>query len=219
MDKPLQATQKSPANPVRTRRPAEQRKAEIVEKAIELAAKFGPDRLTTEVLAREIGISQAAIFRHFSNKGAIWEAVARHLAEKIRKNWELIPQDNAQPYAALRALVLNHLTMVKQTPALPAILFSTELHAGNEKLRSFFVEMVKNFHARLTAAVAEQMNSENCSSNLEPADAASLVLSLIQGMAIRWSLNSRNFDLVSEGERLLDLQILCFNSLNREKNA
>ena len=59
-------------NSVRTRKPAAERKAEIVEKAIRLAAEVGPDRMTTELLAREVGISQAGIFRHFENKSVIW---------------------------------------------------------------------------------------------------------------------------------------------------
>jgi len=42
---------------------------------------------------------------------------------------------------------------------------------------------------------------------LDPDDAAYLILALIQGLAMRWSLSARNFDLVEEGIRLLDLQL------------
>ncbi len=204
--------------PVRTRMPAAERKAEIVNKAIELAAKVGPDRLTTEVLAREVGISQAAIFRHFANKGAIWEAVARRLSEKVRENWKSGGIEKNRQANPLKMLILNHLDTIQQTPALPAILFSRELHAENDKLRGFFVNMVEKFHALIATLIKEQMPADDTGSQISAEDAAWLVLSLIQGLALRWSLNSCNFDLVREGERLLDLQLMCFSSLQRENN-
>jgi hypothetical protein len=43
---------------------------------------------------------------------------------------------------------------------------------------------------------------------LEPEDAAFLILGLVQGLVIRWSLSGQAFDLVGEGRRLLDLQLL-----------
>ena len=42
---------------------------------------------------------------------------------------------------------------------------------------------------------------------LTPEDAAVLLTSLVQGMAIRWSLGARNFSLIGEGKRLLDVQL------------
>ena len=47
------------------RKPAEDRKAEIVATLLALADQIGPDRLTTNDIAREVGLTQAAIFRHF----------------------------------------------------------------------------------------------------------------------------------------------------------
>ena len=42
---------------------------------------------------------------------------------------------------------------------------------------------------------------------LAPTDAAVVLTSLIQGLAIRWSLGARNFSLSVEGERLFDIQL------------
>ncbi len=39
---------------------------------------------------------------------------------------------------------------------------------------------------------------------LDPDDAAYLVLALVQGLAMRWSLYGRSFDLMAEGSRLLE---------------
>ncbi len=199
---------------IKRRKPAAERKAEIVEMAIRLAADVGPDRLTTEVLAREIGISQAAIFRHFENKSAIWEAVARRLGEKVREGWAAEEPRSDEAFGEIRRLVLSHLGTIQNTPALPAILFSRELHAENEKLRLFFVQMIKSFLARLTAMISAEYERTNIKQKLDAEDGASLILALVQGLALRWSLNGNSFDLVAEGERLLDVQIKCLFAFN-----
>ena len=56
------------------RKPAEDRKTDIVEALLRLADQIGPDRLTTNDIAREVGVTQAAIFRHFPTKAELWSA-------------------------------------------------------------------------------------------------------------------------------------------------
>ena len=203
-------------NTARKRKPAAERKAEIVEKAIRLAAEVGPDRMTTELLAREVGISQAAIFRHFENKSAIWEAVAQRLGEKVKGNWSLVETGSDEIFGELRALVTSHFRTIQQTPALPAILFSRELHAENEQLRQFFTKMVASFLAKMTVVIAKDFAKHHLSVNVEAEDVATLVLSLVQGLALRWSLNANSFDLVKEGAILLDIQLNCILAKNQE---
>ncbi len=60
------------------RKSAERRKAEIVIVVLALADRIGPDRVTTGAVATAIGVTQAALFRHFPTKAALWQAVAEH---------------------------------------------------------------------------------------------------------------------------------------------
>lgn len=197
---------------VRTRKSAEERKAEIVDTAIRLAGEIGPDRVTTERLATEIGISQPGIFRHFPTKGDIWEAVAQRVGDlmkmKIRPDND--DDEETNPVDLLRKLVTGHLNFIQTTPAIPAILFSRELHAENENMRAFFADLIISRHHIFSTQVAAAIERGIFDEALDPDDAAYLVLALIQGLAMRWSLNARSFDLVTEGKRLLDLQLNGF---------
>lgn len=64
---------------MRTRKPAETRKQEIVDAALRLADSEGPERLSTETVAEAVGLTQPGIFRHFPKKQDLWEAVARRI--------------------------------------------------------------------------------------------------------------------------------------------
>lgn len=191
------------------RKPAAERKAEIVQATIRLAADIGPDRLTTDRLAQEIGISQAAIFRHFPTKSHIWEAVGRNICELLGA----LPgakssSDNRT--AQLKSMVIGQLKFIARTPAVPAILFSRELHAENETLRLFFVKMMGQRHAKLSQILKSGRESGEFCASLDCDNGAFLILSLIQGLAMRWSLNGRNFNLAVEGEVLLSLLMKSF---------
>ena len=192
----------------RTRKPAVERKAEIVDTALRLAAETGPDRLTTERLAEEIGISQPAIFRHFQTKNDIWQAVGQRICDLMGATAE--KDTTLNPLNRLHKNAITHLAFIEKTPAVPAILFSQELHSQNEQLRTFFAKLMAKRHQKLATLIAAGIEAGEVDPRVNPDDAAYIILALIQGIAMRWSLNNRGFDLVAEGERLLDLQISGF---------
>lgn len=187
------------------RKPAELRKAEIVTTVLDLADKIGPDRVTTGAVASTIGVSQAALFRHFPTKAAMWLAVADHVTEELTTAWENARAD--EPVGRLEALVAAQLGQIMAKPALPMLLFSRELNVGNEDLRAAFRGLLMKFQALIVTEVIRGQDAGCLRPDIAPADVAVLLTSLVQGMAIRWSLGARDFSLIEEGVRLLNVQL------------
>ena len=196
---------------MRVRKTAEVRRQEIIETTLRLADEVGPDRLTTEMIAREVGLSQPGIFRHFPKKENIWEAVALVLSQRMANVWEeaAAPTD-APPLERLRALVRRHLQLIENTPALPAILFSREMHLENEALRRTFFGTMQKFHRHLVSLLEEARRRGEVRPDLPTDDAAWLIIAIIQSLALRWSLSGRAMKLTETGERLLEVQFQGF---------
>lgn len=187
--------------PGKIRKSAENRKAEIVKTAIRLAGEHGPDRVTTQMLADAVGITQPAIFRHFPAKSDIWAAVGTHITRSLAA--EGIDNGGPDPAGRITALVVGHLGHIARTPALPAILFSRELHAENELLRRCFETVMTRRRKGFATLARRAVECGQFRADLDPDRAAGLILAVIQGLAMRWSLENRAFDLAAEGERLL----------------
>lgn len=191
------------------RKPAAERKAEIVEATVKLAATAGPDRLSLDAVAGAVGISQPAIFRHFPTKKRLWLAVAAWMTERLTGIWEGA-EGEAAPLERLQKMVRGQLKLVHSTPAIPAILFSRTLHSENEPLRQAFETLIAAFHQRLTRQITAAQTDGSIRSDADPTQLASLVMSVVQGTILRWTVTKQRFDLVAEGMALLDLQLESF---------
>ncbi|MFZ1471183.1 MAG: TetR/AcrR family transcriptional regulator, partial [Paracoccaceae bacterium] len=99
----------------------------------------------------------------------------------------------------------------------PAILHSRELHCGNAPLRAQFLTVMTQFQALLVDALTEGQAQGVFRRDLVPSDGAILLISLVQGLAIRWSLGQRAFSLEAEGGRLLAYQIGLLRTPTLEK--
>ncbi|RLQ20498.1 TetR/AcrR family transcriptional regulator [Seongchinamella unica] len=192
---------------MRTRKSAEARKAEIVDAALRLADKVGPERLTTDAIADAVGLTQPGVFRHFPKKQDLWLAVATRIGATMESRWAKAQSASAEPLDRIRALVSAQLRLIQSTPAIPAILFSRELHTKNKGLREAFFALLSRFQRLLADLAGQAISAGDLREELLADDVAYLVLGLVQGLAVRWSISGRGFDLVAEGERLLAVQL------------
>lgn len=198
----------------RKRKSAADRKAEIVSTAIRLAAEIGPDRVTTQHLADEVGVTQPAIFRHFATKSDIWLAVGDHIVEELTLIHQHHPVEfgNVDPHDMLHRLVGHHLVHIRENPAIPAILFSRELQAENTTLQEKFNNLVSERRKAVAGLIRHAQETGLHRAELVAEDSAQLILAALQGLSMRWLLDGRNFDLVEEGSRVMGGLIDGFRS-------
>lgn len=195
------------------RKPAGVRKLEIIEAALRLADTLGPDRITTEAIARAVGLTQPGVFRHFPKKQDIWRAVVAHIATEMDARWAEVQRRNGTAADRVRALVAVQLRIILSMPAITAILFSRELHAESDILRRDMLDLMGRFHQLVARNLLEARAAGDLRDTLDCNDAAFLLIGLIHSLAVRWSLSGRPFDLAGEGSRLLDLQLTGFGHL------
>lgn len=189
------------------RKPADLRKAEIVATILDLADRIGPDRVTTGAVAKAVGVTQAALFRHFPTKADMWGATADHVAETLSAAWTEALARTDDPVLGLESLIATQLDRIAATPALPVLLFSRELNVENADLRAAFRKLLAAFHGHIVRRAAAAQESGQIRRDIPASDIAVLLSSLVQGVAIRWSLGARGFPLREEGLRLLDIQL------------
>ena len=111
--------------------PAAERRAVTVEAVVELAAEQNPGEITTAAIADRMHVTQGALFRHFANKDAIWEAVMHWVAERLLARVDRAAAEASSPLAALEAMFLAHVDFVARHPGVPRILFGERQRADD----------------------------------------------------------------------------------------
>ncbi|WP_432817359.1 TetR/AcrR family transcriptional regulator [Sulfitobacter sp. JB4-11] len=192
---------------MRVRKTAAVRKAEITQAALDLAFQMGPDRVTTAMIAERLGLTQPAIYKHFPNKDDVWRTVTEALCQRIDDNIGAA-QDQPEPLARLRALVIGQIRLLQDYPALPEIMVMRDPGSGTTELRSEVLNSVGGLREAIHAAICAAQTSGQIRSDLDVDDCTALIISIVQGLALRLLRFRRPEDLISIGERLLSVQLL-----------
>lgn len=106
------------------RRSTEERKAEIIRAAMSIIADDGLGRFTTAMIARSVGLSEGALFRHYPSKEAIILDVTAHIERTLAASE---PRSCDDALLSLRAFFLDRVALLRREPDLVQILFSTQL--------------------------------------------------------------------------------------------
>ena len=96
--------------------PADERRAATVEAVVALAARTNPSDISTTAIARHMGVTQGALFKHFPTKESIFEAVMAWVAERLLARIDAAARKAATPLAALEAVFMAHVQFVTAHP-------------------------------------------------------------------------------------------------------
>lgn len=195
---------------VRARKSAIDRKAEIERVALRLAFDVGPDRVTTGMIADQLSLTQPAIYKHFPSKSDIWNAIADRLTSGIAENIARAKEAEVPPEARLRVLVMGHLQLVEENPALPEIMVMRDSHDAPKALRSRMQGSMTDFRNALVFNVKAAMMDGTFRAGIDARDASTLIFGIIQSLVLRMMITRNPAILLEDGERLLNLQLSGF---------
>lgn len=165
--------------------PAMERRAVTVETVIALAAEQNPSEITTAAIAKRMGLTQGAIFRHFSSKDAILEAVMEWVAEKLLSRQGKVLQDGLSPLAALEAIFMAHIDFVVEHPGVPRILFG-ELQRGESTAPKRMAQsLIRRYSERVQQLLEEGKECGEVDTSLESEAGAILFIGTVQGLVMQ----------------------------------
>jgi TetR/AcrR family transcriptional regulator len=171
--------------PARTRCSTESRQSGIVATVLALAAERSPALITTGDIARELGLSQAAVFRHFPTKDAIWLAVMAWVEDHLHAALERAAQESPSPWEGLRSVFVAHVRFVVRYPGVPRLIFS-ELQQGDETpIKAQVRSLLMRYRKLLLSVLAGVERSGRLGAGVDKAAAASLFIGTVQGLVMQ----------------------------------
>lgn len=188
--------------PVRERRSAAERQDEIIRAAVDLAAEQGVDKVTTRDIAKAVGVTRGAIFRHFPSKESIWIAAAQWARSRLLSVIDRAASQAADPLDAVQRVFYAHVAFAEKNPALPRLLFAT-----NPQLKCLTPELLVSYQVRLERLLADAKRGGLVCADLDVAAAAVLLVAIAQGLVLRVLVMGPRKLLVAEAQRMFPVYL------------
>jgi AcrR family transcriptional regulator len=118
------ASGRSQIGTVRRRKPTAIRRAEIADAAMRLIAGRGARGFTARSLAREVGITDGAVFRHFASMDAVVGAIVERMESVL---FPELPRREGDPIARLGRFFAQRVDAILAHPHLSRLLLSDQL--------------------------------------------------------------------------------------------
>jgi len=198
------------------RLPTEARQALIVAAAIALAGRNSPAAITTGDIAREVGVTQGALFKHFATREAIWLAVMEWVTVQLLARLESAAAVQASGTEAARSdmaldalarVFAAHIDFVIQCPGVPRLIFHDLQQPADSPLKRQLGLLLQRYRQLLMRLLQGAVQQGEVQADLDIAASTTMFIGIVQGLAMQSILAGPGNDLSTEAARVLPLYL------------
>lgn len=156
-----------------------ERKQEILETFAHLLQQERGRHITTAMLAQKVGVSEAALYRHFSGKAQIFEALFSFIEETLFTRINRILAESHEVEQRLYAIISLILGFADRNPGISRLLYGDVLIGESESLQKRAAQLLDRVEAEIKKVIrdASLVNARPYSA----ADAAQWLMAIIEG--------------------------------------
>jgi AcrR family transcriptional regulator len=186
------------------------RKKQIMDAARKLIIRSGSEHVTIKNMAKAVGISDGAIYRHFKSKMEILSFLADSVSAGLIHDIEMARSVGFNSMNIIDEILRTHLSTIKQKRGLSFLVLAEIISFGDKSLNKKVSDNIQIYIDRLRVVLSDGVRAGVVRQNVDLDAAALLLFGMIQGLVNIWALSTYKFDLV---KRYSDLWGVCRRSL------
>lgn len=180
------------------------RQMDIVNAAINIIAQKGMCDLTTKNLAREVKVTEAALYRHFSGKAELIDTILTYFKQISDEVIGNLKRMSVSPLQKIRRFVFDRYGLFESQPELARVMFSEDLFANDPGLMSKVREIMHSHRDEMIRYVEMAQEIGQIRNDIDALQVFRIIVGSMRLLITQWNLSSQGFPLVSEGEKLWD---------------
>ena len=156
-----------------------ERRAEILQVLARMLQEQAGEHITTAELARAVGVSEAALYRHFPSKAKMFESLIEFIEESVFTRITRILAEEPQWEARLQQVLALLLGFADKNPGMARLLQGGVLTGETERLRVRIAQFYDRIETQLRQILreAEVAGGKRLAVN----DTAQLLLAFVEG--------------------------------------
>ena len=180
------------------------RQTEIIDRSVEIIADKGIQGLTIKNLSKEIGISEAGIYRHFSSKVDILLTVLDGFNELSKLFSGIMETYEGTATEKVQFMFSKMIDVFTETPSLVAVFFSEEIFKNETVLKNCVIEIQNRNQTTVEMIIKKGKIDNNVRQDVDSSSLALIIMGSLRLLVKNWSLNDYNLSLQKEGNKLID---------------
>lgn len=192
----------------------EYRQRQIVEATRKIIATKGMEAITIREIAKEVGITDGDIYRHFKSKKEILLLLIEDIERTLFEAVEKAASEKRDSLDSLGNVLKAHLSHVEQRRGVSLIVIAEALRLSDRDLRERMFQVVNLYLARIRSILSEAVKSGKVSQGIDLDTAAFAFFALVHATVTLWALSSFSFSLAKKHKPLWEYYLA---SIAKEK--
>ncbi|MGF1685259.1 nucleoid occlusion factor SlmA [Photobacterium japonica] len=151
-----------------------------------LESAQGSQRITTAKLAAQVGVSEAALYRHFPSKARMFEGLIEFIEDTITTRINRILDDEKDTLNRLRMVLQLILTFAERNPGLTRIMTGHALMFEQDRLQSRINQLFERIETQLRQVLRERKLREGKGFPVDEGILAAQLLGQVEGSLNRF---------------------------------
>jgi TetR/AcrR family transcriptional regulator len=175
-----------------------ERRLQILQALATMLQQPDTERITTALLARQLGISEAALYRHFASKAQMFDGLIEFIETTILGLVQQITDQQSDPLEQARHVVWTILQFAQKNPGMCRLMVGDAL--VHEKPR--LMERMDLFFDKLESALKLRLREAQ---HPDPAGVAALVIDAVSGRLQRYTRSGFKRQPTADAQALMAL--------------
>jgi TetR/AcrR family transcriptional regulator len=157
------------------------RKEQILQALASMLQAEPGGRITTAALAKEVGVSEAALYRHFPSKARMFEGLIEFIEDSLFTRIHTIMRDEPSALSQCQQIIVLLLVFCERNPGITRILTGDAITGENERLRIRVIQLFDRLETQLKQILREAELREKLRTRMTIAETANLMLASAEG--------------------------------------
>lgn len=138
-------------------------------------------RITTAALAREVGVTEAALYRHFPSKAKMFEGLIEFIEQVIFTNVTTVLQEHTDVRERIGHILQLVLVFTERNPGITRVLNGDALTGEQERLQARVAQLYERLETQLKQVLRDADLRDNVITVMPSYPAANLLMAVIEG--------------------------------------
>ncbi|WKE65800.1 nucleoid occlusion factor SlmA [Gallaecimonas kandeliae] len=157
------------------------RREQILQSLAQMLETQAGQRITTAKLAAQVGVSEAALYRHFPSKARMFEGLIDFIEDSLVSRINLILKDEKDTLTRIHHMLHLLLAFAEKNPGLTRIINGDALQGEQERLRDRIELLFQKLETQLKQVLRERRLREGKGFAVDEGVLANLLLAFTEG--------------------------------------